>query len=51
MKCPHCNQEPNKKAWPFCSWCKLLLVEMDELELDPKAEIPTWKKKETKWAL
>ena len=43
-KCPHCNQEPARAAWPFCSWCGLFLVELDELDLSPQADVQVWRK-------
>lgn len=43
-KCPHCEQTPARAAWPFCSWCGLFLVELDELDLSPQADVEVWRK-------
>jgi hypothetical protein len=41
-QCPHCEQHTDPKKWPFCSWCRLFIIELDRLNLSPTAPFLDW---------
>jgi hypothetical protein len=42
IKCPHCQETSSRNTWPFCSYCRLFVVPMDELDLSPRADLLHW---------
>ena len=43
VPCPHCDHgSSNAWTWPFCSFCWLFVIPMDELDLSPVAELWHW---------
>lgn len=37
--CPSCEKPIRRKTYPVCPNCRLLVVDNDELDLDPSAPI------------
>ena len=37
--CPVCNEKTNPEAFPICSRCGVLLVDIDDLDLSPNADL------------
>jgi hypothetical protein len=43
MTCPHCEQASTEEAWPFCSYCQLFVIDIEELNLSPEALLSAWR--------
>lgn len=40
-KCAVCGERFNPEAYPFCSYCQSFLVEIEDLDLSPQADLVT----------
>ena len=40
-KCAVCGERFNPESYPFCSYCQSFLVEIEDLDLSPNADLVT----------
>lgn len=40
-KCPACGEKFNPEQYPLCSYCGAFLVDIEDLDLSPKADLLT----------
>jgi len=40
-KCSVCSEKFDPQSYPFCSYCQSFLVEIEDLDLSPEADLVT----------